>query len=467
MKFIIPTYKRSETISKKTLKVLKNGGVPKDDIWLFIVKEEVDAYRKNVSNDLYGHLVVGELGIVNQRNFITHFFEEGDCLVEVDDDLETFERLPVETDPSGIMVKPFCVNGLISVENIPKFCENAFEVCRKEKCGLWGIHPCHNAYFLKEKTTTYLLFLSGIFTGRFNRKSIILSIEEKDDFERTCKFYLDDDKVVRFWNVCCKTKYYNPKGGKGEEKLDRKAESLVAAKKLVELFPHLCKLYLKKKSGYAEVRLKDRRVKKPGIVKTKLPPTNIFTGTWEEDCDVMENVLKKLKWANDRTHMMYVPKGNGSMVYGVTWRSNYNNKVREPHPTLYNQFWTVFRTKNPQLNPIFIEFRDKYFPDFEYTNVQLNKNYPCIPHFDSKNTGVSTLIAFGDYKDGETCLYNREKNKIEKFDARLKPIIFDGSKILHWVAPIRRYGDRYSLVYFNRETNPTITKKKEQSNLNT
>ena len=441
MKFIIPTYKRSETITRKTLRVLREGLVKSKDIWLFLAsKEEEVEYRKNVDASMFGHIVVGELGVVNQRNFITHYFEEDDCLVEVDDDLETLEEL----DASGTK--------LVYLNNIPKFCEEAFERCKAEKCGLWGVYPVHNAYFMRPTVSTDLKFCVGCFNGRFNRKSVVLSIEEKDDFERTMKYYLEDNKVIRFNSVCFKTKYYNKVGGKGEEKLDRKAESVVAAKKLVELFPKLCRLYVKKKSGYAEVRLKDRRV--IGGEEVILPETNIFVKSWEEDCKVMEKIISKIEYLHSRPKMAYCSKGNGTALYGDTWKSHAGaHFVRQPHPTKKGRWITELKRKNPHLMPIFVEFGKKYFPEFKFTQIQMNKNWYCPPHFDAKNTGESVLVAFGKYKGGDTCYYDenaeRSHERIKRFDARKKPLKMDGSKVLHWVEPTRKHGDRYSLVFFN------------------
>tara|TARA_R110000744_G_scaffold57085_1_gene120156 strand:- start:2002 stop:3360 length:1359 start_codon:yes stop_codon:yes gene_type:complete len=446
IRYIIPTYKRSKTISNHTLKVFREGSVPRANIWLFVAnQQEKEDYLANVDNSLFGHIEIGEKGLVEQRNYITHFFEEGAKIVECDDDLHTFERLVV--DVSG-------KHHLASVENIPEFCEEAFDRCKEEKSGLWGIHPCHNAYFLRPKVTTGLFFLVGLFQGRINRKDIVLSIDQKDDFERTCKYYLEDGKIVRFWNVCCKTKYYNPKGGLGEFGKDRKAESLVAANALVSLFPHLCKLYLKKKSGYAEVRLKDRRPHITGKKIKELPKTHLFKGDWKTDCAVMEKILSKIEYYHTRPKMAYVKKGDGSLLYGETWKSHMGKTgMRQPHPTIKGQYLSEFKRKNPYLMPIFKEFQKKWFADFPFSQVQINKNWYCPPHFDAKNTGESVLVAFGNYKDGSTCMYNekakRDCDRIIRVDARLAPLKMNGSLILHWVEPIRAYGDRYSLVFFN------------------
>ena len=76
------------------------------------------------------------------------------------------------------------------------------------------------------------------------------------------------------------------------------------------------------------------------------------------------------------------------------------------------RYQTKLRTDRPDLKDIFDEFKNLYFKDFNYSGVQLNKNYRILPH-----------------KDG-----------------RQQPIRFDGSKHIHWVENFT--GTRYSLVFF-------------------
>jgi hypothetical protein len=68
----IPTYNRSDVIGKKTLMTLKEGGVHKSSIYLFVAnKTEQKIYEQTVPKELYGKIVVGKLGIANQRKFIS------------------------------------------------------------------------------------------------------------------------------------------------------------------------------------------------------------------------------------------------------------------------------------------------------------------------------------------------------------------------------------------------------------
>ena len=74
----IPTYKRYDEVTKKTLPTLKRGGVPKDKIHVFVAnKTEEKLYKEKMDPNTYGKIVVGKKGITNQRIFISKYFPVG------------------------------------------------------------------------------------------------------------------------------------------------------------------------------------------------------------------------------------------------------------------------------------------------------------------------------------------------------------------------------------------------------
>jgi hypothetical protein len=182
-----------------------------------------------------------------------------------------------------------------------------------------------------------------------------------------------------------------------------------------------------------------------------------FTGEWEADNVIMSEYLEEVEYysGTERRQMLKVsPKEGGSMLYGTTWRGPYLSPTKQ---RTVDPETGLFKTKvwddNPHLKAIFKEFATIYFPNFVYTQVQMNKNFPCPPHKDSMNIGESVLCCFGEYTGGATCLYMNDK--IVKLDPREKPELFNGSEVLHWVEQYR--GTRYSLVFFNN--NKTYKKK--------
>ncbi len=188
----------------------------------------------------------------------------------------------------------------------------------------------------------------------------------------------------------------------------------------------------------------------------------IFTGDYLSDLIILTEYLDEIEFysGTERKKMLYVPqKQGGSMLYGITWRGYLSpNKTRTPDPET-----GLYRTKcydlYPHLKDIFREFADFHFPNHEWEQVQLNRNFPCPVHKDSTNIGASVLVCCGDYEGGLTCV--EKEDKILKFDARNSPIKFDGSKYYHWVEPIKN-GTRYSLVFFS---NASVRKKIKKKNL--
>ena len=181
-----------------------------------------------------------------------------------------------------------------------------------------------------------------------------------------------------------------------------------------------------------------------------------FTGVYEADCVIMYQFIDDMivESGTDRNKIYYMnPKDGGSNNYGYTWRSYISptkNRTPSGFDGLYN---TKLKDMYPEFYYIAKEFRDIYFKNFKYSNIQINKNYPIPPHFDKQNIGESVLCAFGDYTGGNTRIDLGKT--ILSIDARYKPYKFNGSKFKHWVEPFE--GNRYSLVYFhNYKKRPEI-----------
>jgi hypothetical protein len=87
-KIAIPSYKRPETIKKKTLRVLEGHNIPPERITVFVANsEEFDIYSKSLENTPYNNIVVGVPTIGAQRNFIERWYPEGTKLMMFDDDI--------------------------------------------------------------------------------------------------------------------------------------------------------------------------------------------------------------------------------------------------------------------------------------------------------------------------------------------------------------------------------------------
>ena len=240
----IPSYNRTHEITIKTLKSLKEGGIPSNKIHVFVAnQEEEKKYRETLDKTSYEKIVLGIKGIVQQRIFISNYFPEGKYIVSLDDDVE------------GVFEFTGNKRTLLKIINLDSFFKQAFERLEKENLYIWGVYPVYNPYFMYDKVTTDLRFLIGVLYGYINRHNQklypTLDSVSKDDYHHTILYYLNDGGVVRFNNITAKTKFDAP-GGLGNTGRFEKSEN--AAEFLAKTYPEIVKRK-RRKSGEAETSL--------------------------------------------------------------------------------------------------------------------------------------------------------------------------------------------------------------------
>lgn len=237
----IPTYNRPDEVTNKTLQTLKEGGVTKSRIYLFVAnKQQEKLYEEAVPKNLYNKIVVGKKGIANQRNFIKKYFPENQYVVSIDDDVERLEVLKGDK--------------LVEMKDVDGFFKEAYKMLKKERLYIWGIYPVRNAFFMKNEVSTDLKFIIGVLRGFINRKTNKLkpsvSSESKEDYEQSILYYKLDGGVLRFNNITPKTKF-NAKGGLGQE---RQEMNRLAANYLKKTYPDIITIF-HRDNGMTEVKL--------------------------------------------------------------------------------------------------------------------------------------------------------------------------------------------------------------------
>lgn len=96
---------------------------------------------------------------------------------------------------------------------------------------------------------------------------------------------------------------------------------------------------------------------------------------------------------------------------------------------------------------------NKYLPNFHYTSIQVNKNYPGYLHTDNWNVGESVMLTFGNTEGGELW-YNGEI-----YETRDHLMLFNGN-LPHMTLPYK--GTRYSLVMFTTKVWTSALRKNPQ-----
>ena len=214
----IPSYNRPII---KTLTVLKD--YPKDKIKIFVVEDEYDIYKE--TNPEY-EIIIGKLGIANQRQFILDYFKDGDEIIYMDDDI-------------------------ISINvNIEEFITKAFIECKNHNAFIWGIYPVNNPFFYEKQPymTTGLKFIIGCFYGVIKKNTELVICNNKDDVERSIQYFIRDGIVLRFNHIAVKTKFYS-KGGLGILK-DRLSNIINEVEYLSATYPNYGKIKIRKNGIY-------------------------------------------------------------------------------------------------------------------------------------------------------------------------------------------------------------------------
>lgn len=231
-------------MGERTLRLLADRGVPREDVHLFVTPGQEGAYRSAVDSALYGHLHTGAPGVVGQREVVHHTFPEGAQLVQLDDDLRNVEQLAANGE------------GLEPVTYLPGIVPSA-EQLAAAGARLWGTYPVRNAYFMRQRNRTGLVFLPGWLWGCLNshEPARMAVHDQKDDYERTLRWWSLDGAVLRLDWVAADTLMYQPGGMQAADRPDRRQANRDAVRYLLQNWPHVVRV--KKRTGPVglEVRL--------------------------------------------------------------------------------------------------------------------------------------------------------------------------------------------------------------------
>ena len=231
----IPSLSRPCALKKKTLQLLDTYNIPKSSIYVFVVENEYEIY-KSIIGDEY-NLVCGVCGIAAQRNFISNYFKLDTYILSMDDDIEKVMFLDDDID-------------LTSVNNLKLIINFMINTMESSQINLAGVYPIANAFYMRDTITTDLRFcIGGFYIFRNKKLMLSTSAESKEDYENTINYFIHDSSVLRFSNLCFKSKKHAC-GGLGKH---RDALNAYAASYLVNTYPSVC---VYRKNSVTEIRLK-------------------------------------------------------------------------------------------------------------------------------------------------------------------------------------------------------------------
>jgi hypothetical protein len=414
MSFVIaiPTYKRVDICSNQTLSTLEREGISKDIIYVFVVEEEYDIYREKLGEEY--KIIIGELGLINQKNFIENYFPIGQHILFLDDDIK-------EIDLCG--------------KSLKEFIEEAFEECIKQKAFIFSIYPVWNKFYRRDKPylTTCLNMCIGAFYGIINRrdKDLLLTLpnDDRDDIERSILYFKKDKIVLRYNQYGYNTKFYNSIGGLGGMK-ERIERIEIAVNYLQSTYPTFGKIKVRKsdnKKGIIEFVLNKIKAEVINSIDKQITILPSCIGKYDKLYEMLNQITIPNKTKSN--NRLDFPRYRGC-VFGIV-RQRFSGKVElsnmsKKYPLVYEEILNIGKDICP----------------FEFKTIQLNKNLVCPKHKDKNNNGFSLLVSFGEYTGCNIVIEG------EKYDAKDTPIIFNGS-ILEHENTNDLIGNKYSLVFFN------------------
>lgn len=195
----IASHFRSLQIEKKTLALLKKHNFNFKYVHVFVSFESIESYIP-IANKLGFNLIISGSTILETRNHIIQHFSDGTHIVEMDDDIEDIKTTLKNTKEK-------------SVGNLQCLFEESFELLIDKGGGLWGFNANTNNYFASGKDQWGLRSIINSCLGYVNDRSIVLTVMEKEDFERCILFYLNGKSILKRGGYGIKTKYWTNPGG--------------------------------------------------------------------------------------------------------------------------------------------------------------------------------------------------------------------------------------------------------------
>ena len=196
MQVAIPSYKRPQTLQRKTLALLRREGFDAKDITVFLASEEErQAYEPFLIADFSPALVVGRPGIHQQRAFIESYYSPGTRVLCLDDDVTAIRRLAIYTKP------------------LPTLFQECFTIAAREGCYIWGIYPSSHGLCLKDRAIKGLTYIIGACFGMTISTPFEYPRPFSEDYRRSVLAYQRDGATLRFEGLGPVTRYFTEPGG--------------------------------------------------------------------------------------------------------------------------------------------------------------------------------------------------------------------------------------------------------------
>lgn len=198
----IASHKRKSILEQRTLAFLKKHNINFSLVYVFVSSDSYEEYIE--LQEKYKFNLIQNVNdkfndsILQTRNNIIEYFEEGEKIIELDDDVKDLQKLDKNMKNE-------------SVENLNELFNNCFSALNGS--GLFGFCSKNNSFFASCTTKYGLYSIVNSCLGYINDKRIFLNVKEKEDFERVLQFYTLGLPIIKFGQYGIDTIYWQNRGG--------------------------------------------------------------------------------------------------------------------------------------------------------------------------------------------------------------------------------------------------------------
>jgi len=241
----IPSHQRPGTIADTTLPLLTRGGVDPDRITVWVSSDDQREQYEDSCSPFGVHVRSGGWGqgVKHARNGIATAYPAGTRLLQIDDDVRRIVRAADSKT-------------LVDVNDVHALIDYGFDVADQLDLSLWCLYPAANPYFMRPRVRVGLLYAEACVIGMTLRRDETeqVTVDDKEDFERSILHYLRDGGVVRLDGYSFKSNFYTEPGGMQTYRTIDTIEA--GARTLTDRYPDLCSYRVSKSRGMPEVKFR-------------------------------------------------------------------------------------------------------------------------------------------------------------------------------------------------------------------
>lgn len=233
-----PHAKRVKCLRTHTLAFLQRQQVPWSQIYLVVATEaERKLYAASLGTVSLQILVVGAPGVVRARNWVVTHFEEGAHILSLDDDIE------------DVLVGGAATGSPLPAGGLDGLVRHADRLMRAQKAFIWGLNVSKS--YLNSRTTISRTsgLVNGHLYGYLNRPNLRELMpclgEAAEDCERSLRYFVHDQVLLRYCMYCASTRVFLTSGGMQSLFVDqaaRKQAENTHIERLQEACPALIRL---------------------------------------------------------------------------------------------------------------------------------------------------------------------------------------------------------------------------------